>query len=87
MDNIVTIIIIAVAALAVGFIIAKMLEKNNAATAIASAKKEAVSIIKNAVKNGSVKIKNSAIADPELFLNTTLVTLIFIYCDSRNLSF
>ena len=52
MDNIVTIIIIAVAALAVGFIIAKMLEKNNAATAIASAKKEAVSIIKNAEKDG-----------------------------------
>ena len=52
MDNIVTIIITAVAALTVGFIIAKMLEKNNASTAIASAKKEAASIIKNAEKEG-----------------------------------
>ena len=60
MDNIVTIIIIAVAALAVGFIIAKMLEKNNAATAIASAKKEAVSIIKNAEKEDEVKVLDVA---------------------------
>ena len=58
MDNIVTIIITAVAALTVGFIIAKMLEKNNASTAIASAKKEAASIIKNAGnKNQDYKIK------------------------------
>ena len=52
MDNIVTIIIIAIVALVLGFIIAKMLEKNNASTAIASAKKEAASIIKNAEKEG-----------------------------------
>jgi len=68
MDNIVTIIIIAVAALAVGFIIAKMLEKNNAATAIASAKKEAVSIIKNAEKDGESLKKDKMLQAKERFI-------------------
>ena len=68
MDNIVTIIIIAVAALAVGFIIAKMLEKNNAATAIASAKKEAISIIKNAEKDGESLKKDKMLQAKERFI-------------------
>ena len=68
MDNIVTIIIIAVAALAVGFIIAKMLEKNNAATAIASAKKEAVSSIKNAEKDGESLKKDKMLQAKERFI-------------------
>ena len=68
MDNIVTIIIITVAALAVGFIIAKMLEKNNAATAIASAKKEAVSIIKNAEKDGESLKKDKMLQAKERFI-------------------
>ncbi len=68
MDNIVTIIITAVAALAVGFIIAKMLEKNNAATAIASAKKEAVSIIKNAEKDGESLKKDKMLQAKERFI-------------------
>jgi len=68
MDNIVTIIITAVAALAVGFIIAKMLEKNNAATAIASAKKEAASIIKNAEKDGESLKKDKMLQAKERFI-------------------
>lgn len=68
MDNIVTIIITAVAALAVGFIIAKMLEKNNAATAITSAKKEAVSIIKNAEKDGESLKKDKMLQAKERFI-------------------
>ena len=67
MDNIVITIITAVAALAVGFIIAKMLEKNNAATAIASAKKEAVSIIKNAEKDGESLKKDKMLQAKERF--------------------
>ena len=68
MDNIVTIIIIAVAALTIGFIIAKMLEKNNASTAIASAKKEAASIIKNAEKEGESLKKDKMLQAKERFI-------------------
>jgi ribonucrease Y len=68
MDNIVTIIITAVVALIVGFIIAKMLEKNNAATAIASAKTEAASIIKNAEKDGESLKKDKMLQAKERFI-------------------
>jgi ribonuclease Y len=68
MDSIVTIIITAVAALAVGFIVAKMLEKNNAATAIASAKKEAASIVKNAEKDGESLKKDKMLQAKERFI-------------------
>ncbi|MDG1501795.1 MAG: ribonuclease Y [Ulvibacter sp.] len=68
MDNIVTIIITAVVALIVGFIIAKMLEKNNAATTIASAKKEAASIIKNAEKDGESLKKDKMLQAKERFI-------------------
>jgi len=68
MDNIVTIIITAVVAVAVGFIIAKMLEKNNATTAIASAKKEAASIIKNAEKDGESLKKDKMLQAKERFI-------------------
>lgn len=68
MDNIVTIIITAVVAIAIGFIIAKMLEKNNATTAIASAKKEAASIIKNAEKDGESLKKDKMLQAKERFI-------------------
>ena len=68
MDNIVTIIITAIAALTVGFLIAKMLEKNNASTAIASAKKEAASIIKNAEKEGDSLKKDKMLQAKERFI-------------------
>ena len=65
MDDIVTIIITAVV---VGFIIAKLLEKNNASTAIASAKKEAASIIKNAEKDGESLKKDKMLQAKERFI-------------------
>lgn len=68
MDNIVTIIITAVVAVTVGFVIAKMLEKNNATTAIASAKKEAASIIKNAEKDGESLKKDKMLQAKERFI-------------------
>tara|TARA_B100000795_G_scaffold239309_1_gene200890 strand:- start:6286 stop:7851 length:1566 start_codon:yes stop_codon:yes gene_type:complete len=68
MDNIVTIIIIGVAALVVGFFIAKMLEKNNATTAIASAKKEATSILKDAEKDGESLKKDKMLQAKERFI-------------------
>jgi hypothetical protein len=37
--------------------------------------------IKNAAKNGNVKIRNSAIAEPELVLFINLTINIFIYCN------
>ena len=45
-----------------------MLEKNNAATAIASAKKEAVSIIKNAEKDGESLKKDKMLQAKERFI-------------------
>ena len=68
MDNIVTIIITAIAALTVGFLIAKMLEKNNASTAIASAKKEAANILKNAEKEGDSLKKDKMLQAKERFI-------------------
>ena len=68
MDNIVTNIIIGVAALVVGFFIAKMLEKNNATTAIASAKKEATSILKDAEKDGESLKKDKMLQAKERFI-------------------
>ena len=68
MDDIVTIIITAVVAVVVGFIIAKLLEKNNASTAIASAKKEAASIIKNAEKDGESLKKDKMLQAKERFI-------------------
>ncbi|MFT4942847.1 MAG: ribonuclease Y [Candidatus Paceibacteria bacterium] len=68
MENIVTIIIIGFAALIVGFLIAKMLEKNNATTAIKAAKKEAVSILKNAEKDGDSLKKDKMLQAKERFI-------------------
>ena len=68
MDNIVTIIIIAIVALGLGFIIAKRLAKNNASTAIASAKKDAASIIRNAEKEGESLKKDKMLQAKERFI-------------------
>jgi ribonuclease Y len=68
MDNIVTIIIIGFAALVVGFFIAKMLEKNNATTAINAAKKEAATILKNAEKDGDSLKKDKMLQAKERFI-------------------
>jgi ribonuclease Y len=68
MDNIVTVIIVGIIALVVGFLIAKMLEKNNASTAIAAAKKEAIGILKNAEKDGESLKKDKMLQAKEKFI-------------------
>ena len=56
MVNTVTLIIVAVTGLAIGFAIAKILEKGKAAKTIANAKKEASNIIKEAKKENSTAL-------------------------------
>ena len=68
MDNIITIVIAAVAGLIIGFIIAKMLEKSNASQVIKSAKKDAASIIKAANKEGEGIKKDKILQAKEKFL-------------------
>ncbi|MAN58900.1 MAG: ribonuclease Y [Flavobacteriaceae bacterium] len=60
MDIVITSIIVAIVALAVGFAIAKLLERNQGSSVIASAKKEAASILKDA-KNDAEAIKKDKI--------------------------
>jgi ribonuclease Y len=68
MDNIITIIIAAVAGLIIGFIIAKMLEKSNASQVIKTAKKNAASIIKSANAEGESIKKDKILQAKEKFL-------------------
>lgn len=68
MDNIITIIIAAVAGLIIGFVIAKMLEKSNASQVIKTAKKDAASIIKSANKEGEGIKKDKILQAKEKFL-------------------
>ncbi len=68
MDNIVIIIIAAVAGLAVGFIIAKMLEKSNASQVLKSAKKNAASIIKEAKSDAEALKKDKILQAKEKFI-------------------
>ncbi|NND62406.1 MAG: ribonuclease Y [Flavobacteriaceae bacterium] len=68
MDNIVTIIIAAVAGSVVGFIIAKMLEKSNATQVIKSAKKNADSILKSAKSDAEALKKDKILQAKEKFI-------------------
>ena len=68
MDNTVTLIIAAVVGLAIGFIIAKMLEKGKAAKTIGNAKKEASNIVKEAKKEGENIKKDKIFQAKEKFL-------------------
>lgn len=68
MENIVTIIIAAVAGIVVGFIIAKMLEKNNASQTIKDAKKNAASIIKSATSDAESLKKDKILQAKEKFI-------------------
>ncbi|MDC8004392.1 ribonuclease Y [Aureisphaera galaxeae] len=68
MDNIITIAIAAVAGLAVGFIIAKMLEKSNASQVIKSAKKNAASIVKGAKSEAEALKKDKILQAKEKFI-------------------
>ncbi|MEM7187140.1 MAG: ribonuclease Y [Bacteroidota bacterium] len=68
MDNIIIIVIAAVAGLIVGFIIAKMLEKSNATQVIKTAKKNAAAIIKSAKSEGESIKKDKILQAKEKFL-------------------
>ncbi len=68
MDNIVTLIIIGIAGLIVGFVIAKLIEKNNASHLIKSAKKRATVITKEAGKEAETLKKDKILQAKEKFI-------------------
>ena len=68
MDNIVTFIIIGIVGLAVGFLIAKLIEKNNASQLVKNAKKSAASIIKEAKSDGESIKKEKILQAKEKFI-------------------
>ena len=68
MDNIIVIVGAAVVGLAIGFAIAKMMEKGKASKTIANAKKEAANIIKEASKEGESIKKDKIFQAKEKFL-------------------
>jgi len=68
MDSTVTLIIAAIVGLAIGFAIAKMLEKGKAAKVVGNAKKEASNIIKEAKKEGENIKKDKIFQAKEKFL-------------------
>ena len=68
MDHIITYIIIGVVGLAIGFFVAKMLERNNASQVIKSAKKNATSILKEANANAEALKKEKILQAKEKFI-------------------
>lgn len=68
MDNIITIVIAAVAGLILGFIIAKLLERSNATQVIKSAKKSAAAIIKAANADAEALKKDKILQAKEKFI-------------------
>ena len=68
MDNIIVIVVAAVVGLAIGFAIAKMMEKGKASRTIANAKKDAADIIKEAKKEGESVKKDKIFQAKEKFL-------------------
>jgi len=68
MDNTITLIIVGIVALIIGFAIAKMLEKNKASHIIKSAKKRAASIAKQAGRDAETLKKDKMLQAKEKFL-------------------
>ena len=68
MDNIIVIVVAAVVGLAIGFAIAKMMEKGKASKTIANAKREAANIVKEANKEGESIKKDKIFQAKEKFL-------------------
>lgn len=68
MDNIVLLIIIGIVGLAIGFAIAKYLEKNNASQLTKSAKKNAASILKSANSDAETIKKDKMLQAKEKFI-------------------
>ncbi|MCT8340138.1 ribonuclease Y [Flavobacteriaceae bacterium TK19130] len=68
MDQIIIIIIVAVVALAIGFFIAKMLERNNASQVVKEAEKNAASIVKEAKAEAESIKKDKILQAKEKFI-------------------
>jgi len=68
METIIIPIIVGIVALAIGFAIAKMLEKNNASQIITDAKKEASLILKDATSEGESTKKDKILQAKEKFI-------------------
>ncbi|WP_420602363.1 ribonuclease Y [Flagellimonas sp.] len=68
MDNTIVLIVAAVVGLAIGFVIAKMMEKGKAAKTISNAKREASDIVKQAKKEGENIKKDKIFQAKEKFL-------------------
>ncbi len=68
MDNIIVLVVAAVVGLAIGFAIAKMMEKGKATKVISNAKKEASDILKQAKKEGENIKKDKIFQAKEKFL-------------------
>lgn len=68
MDNTTILIIVGVAGLLVGFVVAKMLERNNASQLIKAAKKSAASITKEAKANAEALKKDKILQAKEKFI-------------------
>ena len=67
MDNYIIYIIIGIVALAIGFFIAKLLEKNNASQVVKQAKKSAASILKEAKADAEAIKKEKILQAKEKF--------------------
>lgn len=68
MDNTIVIVVAAVVGLAIGFVIAKMMEKGKATKTISNAKREATDILKEAKKEGENIKKDKIFQAKEKFL-------------------
>ena len=68
MDNTLILVIAAAAGLIVGFIIAKVIEKSNASKVLASAKKSAATIVKEAKNEGETIKKDKILQAKEKFI-------------------
>ncbi len=68
MDNMVTPIIVGIVALAIGFLIAKLIERNNASQLIKSAKKNAASVLKEAKTEAESIKKDKILQAKEKFI-------------------
>ncbi|MCW9036382.1 ribonuclease Y [Altibacter sp.] len=68
MDNIITIIIVAIVGIAIGFLIAKLLERNNASQLVKSAKKNAATILKEAKTEAESIKKDKILQAKEKFI-------------------
>ena len=68
MDNMVTLIIVGLVALAVGYLIAKLIERNNSSHLIKSAKKNAASILKEAKTEAESIKKDKILQAKEKFI-------------------